>query len=121
MRTGSCKFGPACKFHHPQPASPGTVIPFTPPPAFGSTGSTVLPPSNLHYGGGLPAWSFPRVPYMPSPPQPQSYMPVVVSPSQGIISAGGWNTYVVSIFSVKLWVHLANGFRLWQFEFFHLN
>lgn len=95
MRTGACKFGPACKFHHPQPASP--VFPAAPPPAFGSAGSTVLPSSNLPYAGGLPTWSLPRVPYHLSGPQPPPYMPVVVSPSQGIISAPNWNTYVVSI------------------------
>ncbi|EXC25517.1 Zinc finger CCCH domain-containing protein 3 [Morus notabilis] len=97
MRTGSCKFGAACKFHHPQPASLGTVFP-APPPAFGSAGSAVLPSSNLPYAGGLPAWSFPRVPYVPGPqPQQQPYVPVVISPSQGIISAGGWNTYVGNV------------------------
>ncbi|KAL5723583.1 Zinc finger CCCH domain-containing protein [Ranunculus cassubicifolius] len=27
MRTWSCKFGIACKFHHPQPAGVGTMLP----------------------------------------------------------------------------------------------
>lgn len=97
MRTGACKFGPACKFHHPQPSSLGTVISAASPPAFGSPASTVLPSSNLHYAGGLPAWPMPRVPYPLSGPQPPPYVPVVLSPSQGIISAGNWNTYVVSV------------------------
>uniref|UniRef100_A0A803Q6P1 C3H1-type domain-containing protein n=2 Tax=Cannabis sativa TaxID=3483 RepID=A0A803Q6P1_CANSA len=95
VRTGACKFGPACKFHHPQPASHGTAFPVA-PPAYGSAGSTMLPSSNLPYASGLPAaWSLPRVPYISGPqPQPPPYMPVVVSPSQGILSGGVWNTYV---------------------------
>ncbi|KAH7533126.1 hypothetical protein FEM48_Zijuj04G0097300 [Ziziphus jujuba var. spinosa] len=93
MRTGACKFGPACKFHHPQPTSLGTTLPIAGPAAFGSTGSPVLPSSGLPYTGGLPAWSLPRVPYLSVPhlQAPQPYMPLVVSPSQGI---QGWNTYL---------------------------
>lgn len=94
MRTGSCKFGPACKFHHPQPVSPGIAFPVASPPAFGSLGSAALP-SNLSY----PAWSFPRVPYV-SGPQPPPYVPVVIPPSQGVMSAGYWNTYVGNIRAV---------------------
>ncbi|PON39295.1 Zinc finger, CCCH-type [Parasponia andersonii] len=103
VRTGACKFGPACKFHHPQPASFGTGFLGGPPPAFGSAGSAVLPSSNLPYAGGLQAWSLPRVPYPLSgpQPQPQPYMPVIVSPSQGIIPAGVWNTYVGNISPVS--------------------
>lgn len=93
MRTGACKFGPSCKFHHPQPASLGTALPIAGPATFGST---VLPSSGLPYTGGLPAWSLPRVPFVSGPhvQAAQPYMPVVVSPSQGI---QGWNTYLVSI------------------------
>lgn len=100
MRTGACKFGPACKFHHPQPTSLGTTLPIAGPAAFGSTGSPVLPSSGLPYTGGLPAWSLPRVPYLSVPhlQAPQPYMPLVVSPSQGI---QGWNTYLVSILFLK--------------------
>ncbi|XP_010270054.1 PREDICTED: zinc finger CCCH domain-containing protein 12 isoform X2 [Nelumbo nucifera] len=96
MRTGSCKFGMACKFHHPQPATLGLVSPITGPTAYGSTGSSVAPPSGVPYISGIPAWSLPRAPYISSPRMqgPQAYMPVVLSPSQGIIPAQqGWNTY----------------------------
>ncbi|KAE8685252.1 tyrosine specific protein phosphatase [Hibiscus syriacus] len=90
MRTGSCKFGIACKFHHPQPASPGAGLPVN-----GPAGSTILPPSGVPYGGGLPTWSLPRVPYVSGQClQRQSYMPVFVSPSQSMIPAPGWSTYV---------------------------
>ncbi|KAK8517829.1 hypothetical protein V6N13_127983 [Hibiscus sabdariffa] len=86
MRTGSCKFGIACKFHHPQPASPGAGLP---------VGSSFLPPSGVPYAGGLPTWSLPRAPYVSGPRlQSQSYMPVIVSPSQSMIPAPGWSTYM---------------------------
>ncbi|TYG60852.1 hypothetical protein ES288_D07G100900v1 [Gossypium darwinii] len=90
MRTGSCKFGVACKFHHPQPASAGTGLPVN-----GPAGSSVLPPTGVPYAGGLPAWSLPRALFVSGPRlQTQSYMPVVVSPSQNIIPGNGWNTYM---------------------------
>ncbi|WKA03324.1 hypothetical protein VitviT2T_021439 [Vitis vinifera] len=96
MRTGLCKFGVACKFHHLQPASIGTVLPVTGSVAFGSTGISITPSSGLSYVGGIPAWLLPRAPYMPGPRMqgPQTYMPIVLSPSQGIIPAQGWNTYM---------------------------
>lgn len=100
MRTGSCKFGPACKFHHPQPPSLTTAL-----PAFGSTGSTVVPSSGVPYTGGLSAWSYPRAPYVAGPriATPQPYMPaVVLSPPQGVLPAHGWNTYVVSVLFIFL-------------------
>ncbi|GAV71983.1 zf-CCCH domain-containing protein [Cephalotus follicularis] len=95
MRNGSCKFGVACKFNHPQPASPGTGLSIT-GPAFGSTGSSNLPSSGMPYVGGISSWSFPRSTYISSPhlQGPQAYMPVVLSPSQGILPAQGWNTYM---------------------------
>ncbi|KAH8489561.1 hypothetical protein Peur_058950 [Populus x canadensis] len=96
MRTRSCKFGVACKFHHPQPASLGTSFSLTGAAAFGSTGSPIVPSSGLPYVGGLPTWSLPRAPLMSGTnlQGPQAYMPVVVSPSPGIIPVPGWNTYV---------------------------
>ncbi|XP_004304076.1 PREDICTED: zinc finger CCCH domain-containing protein 3 [Fragaria vesca subsp. vesca] len=99
MRTGSCKFGPACKFHHPQPPSLTTAL-----PAFGSTGSSVVPSSGVPYTGGLSAWSFPRAPYVAGPriATPQPYMPaVVLSPPQGVLPAHGWNTYVGNLSPVS--------------------
>ncbi|XP_043692172.1 zinc finger CCCH domain-containing protein 66 isoform X1 [Telopea speciosissima] len=103
MRTGACKFGMACKFHHPQPTALGAVLPVTGPATYGSTGSSVAPLSGLPYVGGLPAWSLPRAPYISGPRMqgPQTYMPVVLSPSQGIISTQqGWNTYTGTMSTV---------------------
>ncbi|XVF81557.1 hypothetical protein PTKIN_Ptkin15bG0164200 [Pterospermum kingtungense] len=91
MRNGSCKFGVACKFHHPQPASPGAGLPVN-----GPVGSSILPPSGVPYAGGLPTWPLSRAPYVSGPrlQGSQSYMPVVVSPSQSMIPAHGWSTYM---------------------------
>ncbi|KAF5741403.1 putative zinc finger protein [Tripterygium wilfordii] len=96
MRSGSCKFGVACKFHHPQPASLGTSYPVAGPTAFVSTGPSAIPSAGPHYMGGPPTWSFPRAPYMSVPrlQGPQTYVPVVFSPSQSIVPGQGWNTYV---------------------------
>ncbi|XP_057955439.1 zinc finger CCCH domain-containing protein 3-like isoform X2 [Malania oleifera] len=95
MRTGLCKFGAACKFHHPQPW-PGTVLPVAGTAALGVSGTSVAPSSGLPYVGGLSTWSFPRAPYLSGQrvQGPQAYMPVVYSPSQGILPSHGWNTYV---------------------------
>ncbi|KAE9456187.1 hypothetical protein C3L33_11878, partial [Rhododendron williamsianum] len=71
MRTGSCKFGVACKFHHPQPASAGAFSPVSGPAVYGFPSSSV-----------------------PTSSGPQAYIPVVLSPSEGI-AAHGWNTYLV--------------------------
>lgn len=98
MRTGSCKFGIACKFHHPQPAALGAVFPMV-PSAYCYTGTQMTPTSGLSNTGDLSPWSSSRVPYMSSShlQSPLSYMPVVLSPSQGMIPAQqGWSTYMVS-------------------------
>lgn len=104
MRTRSCKFGVACKFHHPQPASLGTSLPHTVAGAFGSTGSPIVPSSGLPYAGGPPTWLLPRAPYMSGThlQGPQACMPVVVSPSQGIVPVPGWNAYVVIKISIAI-------------------
>lgn len=89
MRTGSCKFGVACKFHHPQPAPLGAGLPLTEPADSGPLGSSTAPSSGLPYVGGLSTWSLLRAPYASGPclQGPQAYMPVVLSPSQGVFSS----------------------------------
>lgn len=84
MRTGECKFRIACKFHHPQPVSAGTALPVQGPAAYGSTGLLILPSSGQSYAAGLPSWSLQKSTYLSAPP------------SQGIVPAPGWNTYMVS-------------------------
>ncbi|KAK6919298.1 Zinc finger, CCCH-type, partial [Dillenia turbinata] len=94
LRTGLCKFGAACKFHHPEPASHGAVLPPNGPPAYGP--ASPFPPGLYYASGGPPTWSLLRVPSLPNPRAqgPQPYMPIVISPSQGIVPAQGWNTYL---------------------------
>lgn len=113
MRTGSCKFGVACKFHHPQPASAGTFSPFSGPAVYGFPSSSVPTSSGLHFVGGAPTMSLPRVPYLsgPSAQGPQAYIPVVLSPSEGI-AAHGWNTYLVSEYCHNLETRLISVFHL---------
>ncbi|KAL8145533.1 hypothetical protein AgCh_003628 [Apium graveolens] len=92
MRTGACKFGIACKFHHPQP---DPAVSVSGPSHYGSTAS-----SGLSYGGGLPAWSLPKTTYLSAPPHSggqQTYVPVIYSPSQGMVSTAEWNTYMSSM------------------------
>ncbi|KAJ8898784.1 hypothetical protein K2173_006316 [Erythroxylum novogranatense] len=72
MKTGSCKFGVTCKFNHPQPLSVGNGLSQGGLVTFGSTGPSMIPPSSL----------------------PFAYMPIVVSPPQGVLLAHGWNTYM---------------------------
>ncbi|KAJ8749299.1 hypothetical protein K2173_018781 [Erythroxylum novogranatense] len=95
MRTGSCKFGIACKFHHPQPSSVGSSLPAGVSTTLASRVPSITPPSGLSFVG-VPTWSPPRAPYVSSPRLqiPQAYMPVIVSPSQGVLPGQGWHTYV---------------------------
>ncbi|GMP53846.1 hypothetical protein CsSME_00019196 [Camellia sinensis var. sinensis] len=96
MRTGLCKFGVECKFHHPQPVTAGTMLPIPGPAAYGSSGSPIVASSGLHYVGGVSALSLPRAPYISGThvQGPQTYMPYIVSPSQGIAPTHVWNTYL---------------------------
>lgn len=98
MRTGACKFGIACKFHHPEPTELGAVLPVT-PSAYDPKGMSPSASSGLTYAGGIPAWSFPSAPYMSSPRMQgrAAYMPVVLSPSQGVMpTLQDWSLYTVS-------------------------
>ncbi|KAK9089765.1 hypothetical protein Scep_028847 [Stephania cephalantha] len=98
MRNGSCKFGVACKFHHPQPQPVGAPSPLSGTnTAYGSFASPMAAQSGFPYSGGLHMWSVPRAPPYISGPRmqgPQAYVPMVISPPQGILPAQqGWNTY----------------------------
>jgi len=97
MRTYTCKFGPTCKFNHPQPASIETALPASGPAAVGTMGS-ILPSAGIPYVGALPAWSLTRSSYLPSSrfPNPQAYMPLIFPPLQGSIGPQTWNDYMVS-------------------------
>lgn len=90
MRTGSCRYGYACKFHHPQPPLAANVVPMV-RPGSGSGTSVLAPSSGPPSGGKYSAMSLPEATYVsPSFPPPPNYMPIYVSPFQG------WDTYAVS-------------------------
>jgi len=74
MRTGSCKYAVHCKFHHPQPV---TIV-----SGYASSGSPTTPASPYVHGSRLQG----------SP----TYVPVIFSPSQGVIPMLVWNNYQVS-------------------------
>jgi hypothetical protein len=92
LRTGQCKFGNTCKFHHPQPTNMMVSL----------SGSSVYPtvqspttPGQQSYPGGVTNWS--RGSFIPSPrwQGPSSYAPMLLP--QGVVSVPGWNAYSVSI------------------------
>ncbi|ESQ36425.1 hypothetical protein EUTSA_v10007912mg [Eutrema salsugineum] len=92
LRTGTCRFGVACKFHHPQPDNGHST----------AYGMSSFPSSGLHYAGGLTM--MPTYGTLPRPQVPQSYVPVMVSPSQGLLPPQSWATYMAasnSMYNVK--------------------
>lgn len=98
MRTGTCKFGVACKFNHPQPDYFGTMFPMEGFSLYGYSESSAppVPP----YTAGLP-WPFSRSPSTLNPPMPglQAYMPVVLPPTQSTVPMHqGWSTYMVGCY-----------------------
>ncbi|KAF8106477.1 hypothetical protein N665_0139s0067 [Sinapis alba] len=84
LRTGTCRFGVACKFHHPQPDNGGHSTT--------AYGMSTFPSAGLHYSGGLTMMS--TYGTLPRPHLPQSYVPVMVSPSQGLLPPQSWATYM---------------------------
>lgn len=97
MKTGQCKFGSACKFHHPQPLPVNSSVPS---PAY-TVVQPPLVPSPQQYPS-LASWQVggPTVP--PTSYMPGSYGPMLISPS--IIPVPGWSPYAVSVFSFP-WTH----------------
>ncbi|XP_010556971.1 PREDICTED: zinc finger CCCH domain-containing protein 3-like [Tarenaya hassleriana] len=96
LRTGTCRFGVACKFHHPQPVN-------GPSAAYGVSSYSSV---GLPYLGGMTMVSMPPATYgaVPRAQVPQAYVPVMVSPSHGILPPQGWTTYTAApnqIYNVK--------------------
>ncbi|KAG6511971.1 hypothetical protein ZIOFF_030060 [Zingiber officinale] len=89
MRTGVCKFGGTCKFHHPQPSNTMVSV----------RGSTVYPgvhsPTSPQqsYPGGLTNWPMSRASFIASPRWQglSSYAQVIVP--QGLVQVPSWNTF----------------------------
>lgn len=99
IRTGQCKFGSTCKFHHPQPTN--MMVSLSGSPVYPTVQSPTTP-GQQSYPGGVTNWS--RASFIPSPrwQGPSSYAPLILPP--GVVSVPGWNAYSVSIsapFSTK--------------------
>ena len=89
LRTGQCKFGTTCKFHHPQLSNLASLhdSPVYPPVQSPTT------PGQQSYSGGVTSWPLSRASIIQSPrwQAPSSYTPLIVP--QGMVP--GWNPYVV--------------------------
>ncbi|KAG2267355.1 hypothetical protein Bca52824_061910 [Brassica carinata] len=83
LRTGTCRFGVACKFHHPQPDNGHSTAAYA---------MSTFPSAGLHHAGGLTM--MPTYGSLPRPQLPQSYVPIMVSPSQGLLPPQSWATYM---------------------------
>lgn len=91
LRTGQCKFGNTCKFHHPQPNN--MVLSMRSSPVYPSVQSPTTP-GQQSYATGITNW--PSSSYIPSPrwQSPSSYAPLILP--QGMVSVPGWSAYSVS-------------------------
>ncbi|KAJ4914926.1 Zinc finger CCCH domain-containing protein 3 [Raphanus sativus] len=94
LRTGTCRFGVACKFHHPQPDNGHSTAAYP---------MSTFPSPGLHHAGGLAMMS--AYGTLPRPQLTQTYVPVMVTPSQGLLPPQSWATYMGasnnSIYGVK--------------------
>lgn len=91
LRTGQCKFGSTCKFHHPQPTN--MMVSLRGSPVYPSVQSPTTPAQQSY--PGVTSWS--RASFIPSPrwQGPSSYTPLIVP--QGMVSIPGWNAYSVCL------------------------
>lgn len=98
MRNGSCKFGFACKFHHPEPAM-GSVFHDAAPSVYGSSGAAMASQSVLPFVGGISSWPpLPQSPYVTTPNLHglPAFLPMIISPSHNVVAAQpAWSTYAV--------------------------
>jgi Zinc finger C-x8-C-x5-C-x3-H type (and similar) len=91
LRTGQCKFGGTCKFHHPQPSSNAMIS------LRGGTSSSIYSPQAVT----SPVYAA-RASFITSPrwQGPSSYAQVILP--QGLVQVPGWNPYPVSLFHLVL-------------------
>lgn len=109
IKTGQCKFGVTCKFHHPQPAgiqmpAPGAGPGHLAGPAAMPT-PALYPPvqspplqSSQQYGVLHGNWPVSRPTMLPGSYVPGSYGPMLLAP--GVVPVPGWNPYSVSFIEV---------------------
>lgn len=100
LRTGQCKFGNTCKFHHPQPSN--MMVSLRGSPVYPGVQSPTTP-GQQSYQGGITTWPLSRASFIPSPrwQGPSSYTPLILP--QGVVSVPSWNTYSVSSFPYIKW------------------
>ncbi|PNY06222.1 zinc finger CCCH domain-containing protein 32-like [Trifolium pratense] len=88
LKTGQCKFGVTCKFHHPQPA--GTSLPASAPQFYQQVQSPTVPLPE-QFGGASPSVRVARPPVLPGSYVQGAYGPVLLSP--GVVPFPGWSPY----------------------------
>ncbi|KAF7804820.1 BTB/POZ domain-containing protein [Senna tora] len=90
LKTGQCKFGITCKFHHPQPA--GTSMPASAPQFYQQVQSPTVPLPE-QFGGASTSLrvGVARPPMMPGSYVQGAYGPVLLSP--GVVPFPGWSPY----------------------------
>ncbi|KAG4995866.1 hypothetical protein JHK82_026685 [Glycine max] len=88
LKTGQCKFGISCKFHHPQPA--GTSLPTSAPQFYQQVQSPTVPLPE-QYGGASTSLRVARPPVLPGSYVQGAYGPVLLSP--GVVQFPGWSHY----------------------------
>lgn len=93
LRTGLCKFGNTCKFHHPEPSN--AMISIRDSPVYPPVNSPATP-GQPSYAGGLANWPLTRASFIPSPrwQGPSSYAQLILP--QGLVQVSSWNPYSVS-------------------------
>ena len=91
LKTGQCKFGTTCKFHHPQPA--GMSMP-APAPLFYPTVQSPSVPVPEQGAGSSSGYRATRPPLVPGSYVPGTYGPVLLSP--GVVPMPSWSSYSVS-------------------------
>ncbi|KAL7210401.1 hypothetical protein ACSBR1_031873 [Camellia fascicularis] len=103
VKTGQCKFGVTCKFHHPHPAgiqmpapNAGPLPMPAPVPASAIYPSMQSPaPSSQQYGVVTGNWPVARPTLVQGSYLQGAYSPVLLSP--GMVPFSGWNPYQASV------------------------
>jgi len=90
LKTGQCKFGVTCKFHHPQPA--GTPLPASAPQFYQQVQSPTVPVAE-QYAGASANLRVARPPVLSGSYVQGAYGPVLLSP--GVVQFPGWSPYSV--------------------------
>jgi hypothetical protein len=92
IRTGQCKFGMTCKFHHPELSNAMVAV----RGSVYSPGQGATSPGQHPYQGTVTNWPLSRSgSFIVSPRWPghSSYAQVIVPP--GLVQVPGWNPYAV--------------------------